>query len=178
MPLTRRSEGTKIHLLKAAALRVGFLSAEFRRLNIPPNIPATPSDPIGAFIATITRPVFSGTVILDLKPIGGVFPKGTSIILKLATNITGFETLTAGIVLSQQATGEEAVHLLAQEQVLPSFDLDQGLGPAPTGVAITDLGAGLIRYEMVNVLNDDFLVEQCEIVITGGGTTVIYTGTP
>ena len=178
MPLTRRSEGTKIHLLKAAALRVGFLSAEFRRLSIPSSTPATPSDPIGAFIATITRTNVSGEVILDLKPVGGVFPKGTTILLKLATNISGFNTLTVGIVLQQQATGAEAVQLLALEQVLPSFDLDQGSGPSPTGITVTDLGGGLIRYRMINALADDFDPELCEIIITGGGTTVIYTGTP
>ena len=178
MPLTRRSEGTKIHLLKAAALRVGFLSAEFRRLNVPPPAPADPITPIGAFIADISlvNNAFPVSLQLDLKPLGGNFPKGTIVLLTLGTNIPEFEKIDIGVVLQNPSTGADAVAaLFAKGDPLPSMTYDVGLGPLTTGITVTNLGGGILQYDLVNTVADEFVITSCEINITGGGTTVTYT---
>ena len=179
MPLTRRSEGAKLHLLKAAAQRVGFLAAEFRRLRFPPSNQPTPPDAVGAFIATITetQPNVADSLLLDLKPIGGVFPKGTMISLTVASDIVGLENYTVSITLQTQATGEQAVALLQAVANLGPINIDQGLGLVSTGFTSTVAGPGLLQLDLVNASINDFDVANTSITIAGGGTTVTYQGT-
>ena len=178
MPLTRRSEGKKLHLLKAAAQRVGFLSAEFRRLQLPSKPGATPSPSVGAFIATIKEAVAGvGTdLILDLKPVGGIFPVGTVIVLTLASDIVGLEKVNIVLTLQTIATGGDAVQQLTAIANL-SVNVDQGAGVTTTGFTSTDIGAGLLQVTITDPVTNSFDVTQCSITISGGGTTVTYQGT-
>ena len=179
MPLTRRSEGTKIHLLKAAALRVGFLSAEFRRLNLPSSAKPVPPDPVGAFIVTIKRPVplVGNTMDINITPVGGILPKGTCVVLRIGTNLTGdlqndgsgIAYYTMAVTLTQNGTGGLATAAFEQEPV----PLRNG-NPIFT---ITETVPGTIRLEMVdNPLGDIFELTETTAIIVGGGTTVTYTG--